>query len=339
MVLIAVLCVGSGSVAIGASTVTFELGLGGSVNAARCPEIGPRAYFTGHDPSDGQVFREGTAVTWSVKVAATGTHSTTAGEYPVRGVANFVFDLEVHSGGAEGPLQAVTFQSVVNDGAGGCPTTAAAFAYSMGLFDAGPARVIDPQTGLLLGGPALAYHTYPTDKHDGRLLGMGAGYRSWVRTGAMGSSVAGLGQVTGEPGDPTYGTLGTGPVCEGQISGLPRGTYVLKLRPCKGNNVLRGDKDLSVSQGAFAVKADQVIGDEIVFTVRPARVAADFDGDGDVDLADFGYFQSCFNGPNGTYGSSGCEDADFDRDNDVDLVDFGVFQRCFNGPNQPPSCS
>jgi hypothetical protein len=30
--------------------------------------------------------------------------------------------------------------------------------------------------------------------------------------------------------------------------------------------------------------------------------------------------------------------ADFDQDNDVDQADFGVFQRCFNGPNQPPAC-
>ncbi len=65
---------------------------------------------------------------------------------------------------------------------------------------------------------------------------------------------------------------------------------------------------------------------------------ADFDADGDVDLADFGTFQRCFNGPNRPYGATGCEGADFDTDNDVDLSDFGAFQLCFNGPNRPPAC-
>ena len=30
--------------------------------------------------------------------------------------------------------------------------------------------------------------------------------------------------------------------------------------------------------------------------------------------------------------------SDFDRDGDVDLADFSVFQTCFNGPNRPPAC-
>jgi hypothetical protein len=62
----------------------------------------------------------------------------------------------------------------------------------------------------------------------------------------------------------------------------------------------------------------------------------DFDFDGDVDLADFGTFQSCFNGPNRPPKAATCGAADFDGDNDVDLADFGVFQACFNGPNRPP---
>jgi hypothetical protein len=65
---------------------------------------------------------------------------------------------------------------------------------------------------------------------------------------------------------------------------------------------------------------------------------ADFDGDADVDLTDFGHFQSCFNGPNRPAAGAGCCDADLDRDADVDLADFGIFQGCFNGPNRPPAC-
>lgn len=58
--------------------------------------------------------------------------------------------------------------------------------------------------------------------------------------------------------------------------------------------------------------------------------AGDFDGDGDVDLVDFGEFQLCFTGGTGTI-SEGCECADFDGDNDADLVDFGEFQLAFTG--------
>jgi hypothetical protein len=58
--------------------------------------------------------------------------------------------------------------------------------------------------------------------------------------------------------------------------------------------------------------------------------AGDFDGDGDVDLVDFGEFQLCFTGGTGTL-ADGCDCADFDGDNDADLVDFGSFQLAFTG--------
>ncbi|MGB9625413.1 MAG: immunoglobulin domain-containing protein [Phycisphaerae bacterium] len=64
----------------------------------------------------------------------------------------------------------------------------------------------------------------------------------------------------------------------------------------------------------------------------------DFDMDGDADLEDFAFFQSCFNGPNRPARWGGCSDADSDDDNDVDLGDFAAFQACFNGPNRAPRC-
>jgi alpha-L-rhamnosidase len=69
----------------------------------------------------------------------------------------------------------------------------------------------------------------------------------------------------------------------------------------------------------------------------PGIANADFDGDCDVDLADFARVQGCFNGPNRPYAMSDCRDMDFDDDGDVDLADFVVFQACFNGPNRPVS--
>jgi len=74
----------------------------------------------------------------------------------------------------------------------------------------------------------------------------------------------------------------------------------------------------------------------------------DVDGDGDVDLSDFGIFQGCFNGPNRPYKPQAAPPMGDIRkcacldvgDNpivpDVDLSDFNGFQSCFNGPNRPP---
>ncbi|HOW18905.1 MAG TPA: immunoglobulin domain-containing protein, partial [Phycisphaerae bacterium] len=64
----------------------------------------------------------------------------------------------------------------------------------------------------------------------------------------------------------------------------------------------------------------------------------DLDMDCDVDLADFGEFQNCFNGPNRPLPARCTVNADFDGDGDVDIADFSVFQRCFNGPNRLPAC-
>ncbi len=75
--------------------------------------------------------------------------------------------------------------------------------------------------------------------------------------------------------------------------------------------------------------------DEPVVRVRPS---ADLDRDGDTDLADFLYFQECFNGPNAPPTAACAADADLDADGDVDLIDFLSFQDCFNGPNRPPAC-
>jgi hypothetical protein len=71
---------------------------------------------------------------------------------------------------------------------------------------------------------------------------------------------------------------------------------------------------------------------------RSVRGKLRFDGDADVDLADFLVFQGCFNGANRSYHDSpSCRAADFDGDFDVDLADFLAFPGCFNGPNRPPA--
>lgn len=69
----------------------------------------------------------------------------------------------------------------------------------------------------------------------------------------------------------------------------------------------------------------------VTITVN-AHVAADFDGNCSVDMADLAVFSACASGPSVPRSDRPeCEAADFDRDGDVDQDDFGWFQRCYSG--------
>ena len=67
------------------------------------------------------------------------------------------------------------------------------------------------------------------------------------------------------------------------------------------------------------------------------RSASDFDKDGDVDQADFGYLQACLSGM-GEPNSPLCVVADLSGDGDVDQIDLALFQSCLGGPNTSPGC-
>lgn len=69
-----------------------------------------------------------------------------------------------------------------------------------------------------------------------------------------------------------------------------------------------------------------------VSAIPCVNVAADLDGDCDVDFDDFSTFSGCFAGPD-LSPTLGCEDSDLDGDNDVDLSDFRILQQYFNGQN------
>lgn len=99
--------------------------------------------------------------------------------------------------------------------------------------------------------------------------------------------------------------------------------------------LLLGTYHATITIGApGAGNTPQTIG--VTLTVR--AIPADFDGDGDTDLADFNFFQMCFAGPNRLSPHTECGPADLDGDADVDLNDFAIFQNCFNGPNRMPKC-
>ncbi|NOX60018.1 MAG: hypothetical protein GXP29_14325, partial [Planctomycetes bacterium] len=64
----------------------------------------------------------------------------------------------------------------------------------------------------------------------------------------------------------------------------------------------------------------------------PAIFPFDDDGDGDVDILDFGVFTSCQTVPGvGVALSVPCDNQDEDQDGDVDLDDFAAFQQAFTG--------
>lgn len=262
------------SQAIGATTVGFTLEAGGNNNAAAY-KAGSPALFTQGTTSDGQVFPSGQPVTWGVRLSASGTHT---GSISTNGVANFVFDLELHSGTENGPLvNTAQFHSTVNDGNNGDVLAAAAFAMSFNLASLGPGRVVDPQSGVvgLKGGPLcggvdnsadkLRSATYPTAE-PGKLVGMGAGYNAWKACCGSVKTTAGIGMDGAIPAGTGLGSSLT--ICEGQISNLAPGTYVLKVVPAAGNNVLRGDVALTSDQNSFAVAADTTVGDTLTFVVQ-----------------------------------------------------------------------
>jgi hypothetical protein len=165
-----------------------------------------------------------------------------------------------------------------------CPTptctsfcAGAAFAYVFDINNVhwGYGNVLEAQsngTGGHFTGPFMEVGMYPTvdlgnTRGDGQLLGVGAGYGRWNRASGQLSSrtTKGVGLVN----NGSNGGLGIHPVVEGQIdvSQLAVGTYVLKLNPGTGHNVLRGDANLEtdVQTQAFAVPANQTAGDTITF--------------------------------------------------------------------------
>ncbi|NLX14085.1 MAG: hypothetical protein GXY44_10585 [Phycisphaerales bacterium] len=303
-----------------ASEVGYTLQLGGD-NQAASIKAGNYVYFTPGSSADNQAFAQGAPITWDATITASGVQGGGPGAgSAVKGVANFVFDLELRHGNASGPIvNQEVFYSSIHDGgsqcmpSGGtipeglCPPclAGAAFAFSFNVWSVGPGRVSDPayrtSAGKLCpgypnlpngGGPNMNVCQFPTIE-PGKLCGMGAGYQRWVRN---------VGATHCEPGVGLVGTggLGIGPVVEGQIdtSGLPAGTYTLKLIPRPGTNALRGDLNLLAAQAAFATVAEQLVGDTVTFVVTEPLCIEDADcEDGDLCTVDSCVGGDCVNEP------------------------------------------
>jgi hypothetical protein len=89
---------------------------------------------------------------------------------------------------------------------------------------------------------------------------------------------------------------------------------------------------------ALAVLLSIAIGGARVFAALP--IEADMDGDRDVDLGDFVFFQACVTGADAGPLGRACTPSDFDGDRDVDSADFGLFRSCLgdSGVEAPLDC-
>jgi len=287
---------------LAASVVTYELQLGGDNHAAAI-QAGTRQAYTPGSAADGGTYPAG-VLNWAAALSVSGNQDQPG--HPshglaVQGIANFVFNLELHSGSEAGPLVPnVSYYSSIHSGAGAlscadCPggytipggapfCAGAAFTYVFNVYSLnwGPGTVLEALSSVNgYTGPYMAIGMYPTVDvgnigGGGQLLGVGAGYSLWSRGGGFATlTTKGVGLPTASGG------LGALPLVEGQIdtSQLANGTYVLKITAGAGNNVLRGDVDLVTPPAAgtpevqtFAVPANQVVGDTITFVIGQAPV-------------------------------------------------------------------
>lgn len=73
----------------------------------------------------------------------------------------------------------------------------------------------------------------------------------------------------------------------------------------------------------------------LIVSVSVESVGPDFDGDKDVDQADYGYLQACLSGPGVSQDGAACQDAKLDGDSDVDSGDVSIFLACQSGAGIP----
>lgn len=267
--------------------LTYSVELGGDNHAAAW-KAGTRELYSGNSSTPGTLIYNTDPVNWTVLVKAEGDHlgklpGTETYYYRTYGAANAVFNVELHQGTESGPLaNGAVFTSTINDGTGTDPVAASAFAVSFQTLSSTypPGRLIDTLTA---NGPRMEpIFTYPYfNPAEAKLIGMGAGYKEWVRTGGNLDLVTfpgvGMDQMPTSVVQDGVGALRAGlgvvPIAEGQIdvSSLPAGTYVLKVVPGKGNNVLRGDMSLlaATNRPAFAIGVPDadVVGGSISFVI------------------------------------------------------------------------
>ena len=123
----------------------------------------------------------------------------------------------------------------------------------------------------------------------------------------------------------------------GQVIGVPSFLYHSETGLRVFSDLLAYDTEWSSVHPRDINNVGQIVGSGVYqgshgskpFLMTP--IDADFNDDGDVDLADFACFQVCFTGPELPPGEE-CQSHDIDRDGDVDLDDFDSLQWVMEGP-------
>ncbi|MEP0844048.1 MAG: cellulase family glycosylhydrolase [Phycisphaerae bacterium] len=73
----------------------------------------------------------------------------------------------------------------------------------------------------------------------------------------------------------------------------------------------------------------------VQITLTITGMPGDMDDDGDIDMEDFGLFQTCLTGRGLEQPAPECQRAKYDQDEDVDQGDVAKFIGCLSGPNRP----
>ena len=142
----------------------------------------------------------------------------------------------------------------------------------------------------------------------------------------------------------TYGMLASGQVAGARVSmfggatsdpGVATGVWVRVGVVAATARADIGAPDLSLilaSMDPAARYGEGAVPPSEIEVINPytGSVPGDFDGDGDVDIADFATFHSCFGGPDAGAALE-CHRPDMDGDGNVDLGDFAAFQAAFPG--------
>ena len=270
----AILALVIASQALAASQVDYVVELGGDPNVTSY-EGGAYPEYTRGSASDYPAatadYEVGDTINWSVVATVSGAHSGTLGDgYVPAGLANIVCSLELKdNGGTTVALERISgtantptsagWYSVINDGdADGArglietdPLANAAFTtvFNINGNMANGGRIFDTAAngGPLMGKtdttPSVDSYSYPSctglpanaEDCGGLLVGMGAGYSSFVPAYLGGPNTSGVGLV-GTSESAAIG-LGEKPLIEGQIStiGLAAGTYTLTVTPGDGH--------------------------------------------------------------------------------------------------------